>query len=109
MIAAVATAAFALWRDERAAFGAAYGGVAAVAISALLGMKIARWNDKITSGEAPHMASLALGFAPRFAAVLVAFWCGIGLLALPPAPMITAFAATYLAYLAGFAGRGRAR
>ena len=102
LIAAAAVIGFALLQSPAAALSAAFGAAGAVAMSALLALRIRHLNRRLEQNKAVSIGTVMLGFAPRLLLVLILFWLGISVLGLAPLPMVVAFALVHLGYLANF-------
>lgn len=90
ILTAVVAVAFLFWQGQIQALSAVYGGV----IVLLNGLLLARRVRRMTSAEGSNVAlSMYMGAGQRFVFTLAAFAIGMGLLKLPPLPMIAAFAA----------------
>ncbi len=97
LIGLAVTAAFFMWQGWPAAGAAGYGALLALANAALLGLHIGRASQAALGHPAQGQARLYFGAAQRFILLGVCFALGMGLLGLPPFPMILAFALAQLA------------
>ena len=89
------------------ALAALYGGACAIVIMVWLAMRIqkmlARQSHQSDDSEASmNIKMLLAGLLPRFLFIIAAFGVGIGVLELQAAPMVIAFALTYIAYIFSF-------
>ena len=83
------------------ALAALYGAVCGVIMMVLLGLKISKLDERLEHehGKNIGFALIAVGFVPRFLLILAAFAIGIGILELPPLPLLLSYAIIHLAYL----------
>ena len=90
-----------IWNGANAV-AALYGGACAMTMTALLGRKVKKLNErwKANEDQAPRFgAADAAGFVPRFLFILAAFAFGIGALKLHPVSLLITYAIVHLAYL----------
>lgn len=85
--------------DTAAALAAGYGGLLALANSYLLARRVGRAGELARSSPTQGVYALYLGAVQRFVLVLVALGVGMGLLKLPPGPMLAGFAVALAGYL----------
>lgn len=81
-----------------AAAGALYGGGVAAVVALLLGWRVQRAGEVGQADAQRGTLLLYLGAVERFVFVLVAVALGIGVLRLPPLPMIVGFAVAQLGF-----------
>jgi hypothetical protein len=97
LVTALAAAGLLAWRGVWIeALAAVYGGGIAAAAAAWFGHGLV--NSASAATGAMHRALLG-GAIQRFAFVATAFAAGMGLLALPPAPLLVAFGGCQLCFL----------
>lgn len=102
IIVSVAAAVWFAAQGAAAAQGALLGGGLALLNSLLLARGVRQAGEAAAHGRtAGGMGSLYLGAMQRFVLTLVGFGVGIGLLGLPPVPLIVGFAAAQLGYVGG--------
>jgi len=85
--------------DSVAALAAGYGGLLAFTNSYLLAKRVERAGELAKSSPTQGVYALYLGAVQRFVLVLVALGIGMGLLKLPPGPMLAGFAVTLAGHL----------
>lgn len=85
--------------DTEAGLAAGYGGMLALANSYLLARRVEQAGALARSSPTQGVYALYLGAVQRFVLVLVALGIGMGVLKLPPGPMLLGFAVTLAGYL----------
>ena len=97
-----------VWQQDShvlAAASAVYGGAVACTMSLLLAWEVMWLSKNLRHRQHAHKALMFFSFAPRLVIVIAAFWLGVGMLGVLPAPMLVAFSASYIAFLLDFRGR----
>ena len=108
IIVGLIAAVYFVWQQSDgawAAVSAIYGGAVACMMSLLLAAEVMWLSKNLRRKNRLYNAFMFFSFAPRLVIVIVAFWFGVGLLKVMPAPMIVAFSATYIAFLLDFRGK----
>lgn len=105
VVVLLTVAALGYWKGVAAAGAALYGGVAALANSALLGWRQRQAERRIHSDAGRHLRSFYRSSLERI--VVVSVWLGLGLggLGLEPMPMLVGFIIGLLAWVIAAAGR----
>ena len=102
LISMATIAGFALLKDPAAALSSAFGAVGAIAMTALLALRIRNLDRRLRQSRTVSASTILPGVAVRLLLVSILFWFGISVLDLAPLPMLTAFALTYLGYVFNF-------
>ena len=107
IIVGLIAAVYFVWQGDdhaRAAVSAVYGGLTACMMSLLLALEVTWLNRRLRHKQRLYHVFMFLSFAPRLVIVIAAFWLGVSILNVMPAPMIIAFSASYIAFLLDFRG-----
>jgi ATP synthase protein I len=107
VLTTVVIALLSVWLGGRGMFVAAvFGGAIAVMNTLLLGRRVRRAAQATSQDHSRGVFALYLGAVERFVFTLAAFAVGMGLLHLPPEPLLGTFAAAQLGYWVAARGSG---
>ncbi len=82
------------------ALAAGYGGAVTILISGWLGWRLRRAGERAQASAAANLGLLYSSAAMRYAAAVVLLALGLGLLELPPLPLVVAFGLAQFGFLA---------
>jgi ATP synthase protein I len=97
LVALVAVGSY-LQFGQPAAQAALFGGCIALVNTLLLAWRVRNAGHRAEQSSSRGALTLYLGAVERFVFTLLAFIAGMGMLKLPPLPMLVAFAAAQLGY-----------
>ena len=99
VLSLITAGAFAIFSGWLAAGGALYGGAIAVISALWMGYRIRRAGGANATDLGSSATVIYGGAVVKFIFAIAAFAIGMGVLKLPPLPVIAGFAVTQLAYL----------